>query len=106
MAAQLTVMVATAQEPIKIENSDADTSLTEVTLSEEESSLVKKPFLPTSRRVDRHVDKNKFVYKGEVMLGLAASYGKLDASDADIMLYRRDPRPRSSRHAHARRVPR
>ncbi len=86
MAAQLTVMVATAQEPIKIENSDADTSLTEVTLSEEESSLVKKPFLPTSRRVDRHVDKNKFVYKGEVMLGLAASYGKLDASDADIML--------------------
>lgn len=86
MAAQLTVMVATAQELIKVKNSDVDTNLTEVTLDDDESSLVKKPFLPTSRRVDRHVDKNKFVYKGEVMLGLAASYGKLDASDADIML--------------------
>lgn len=86
MAAQLTVMVATAQELIKVKSSDVDTNLTEVTLDDDESSLVKKPFLPTSRRVDRHVDKNKFVYKGEVMLGLAASYGKLDASDADIML--------------------
>lgn len=86
MAAQLTVMVATAQELIRVKSSDVDTNLTEVTLDDDESSLVKKPFLPTSRRVDRHVDKNKFVYKGEVMLGLAASYGKLDASDADIML--------------------
>ncbi len=43
-------------------------------------------FLPTSRRVDRNVDNVKFVYKGEVMLGLAASYGTLDVSDSDLML--------------------
>jgi hypothetical protein len=46
----------------------------------------KARFLPTTRRIDRNIDLNKFVYKGEVMLGLTASYGKLDASDTDIML--------------------
>ncbi|MBO7243645.1 MAG: hypothetical protein J6V19_08330, partial [Alistipes sp.] len=30
-------------------------------------------FLPTTRRVDRNIDLNKFVYKGEWMLGIAAS---------------------------------
>lgn len=43
-------------------------------------------FLPTSRRVDRNVDNVKFVFKGEVMLGLTASYGTLDVSDSDLML--------------------
>lgn len=43
-------------------------------------------FLPTSRRVDRNIDNVKFVFKGEVMLGLTASYGTLDVSDSDLML--------------------
>ncbi|MBO5833176.1 MAG: hypothetical protein J6Q95_07790 [Alistipes sp.] len=43
-------------------------------------------FLPTTRRVDRNIDLNKFVYKGEWMLGIAASYGTLDVSDSDLML--------------------
>lgn len=51
-----------------------------------DTAEVKKPFLPTAKRVDRNVDKVKFVYKNEVMLGLAASYGTLDASDSDLML--------------------
>ena len=46
----------------------------------------KSHFLPTSRRIDRNIDLNKFVYKGEVMLGIAASYGTLDVSDSDLML--------------------
>lgn len=46
----------------------------------------KSHFLPTARRIDRNIDLNKFVYKGEVMLGIAASYGTLDVSDSDLML--------------------
>lgn len=49
-------------------------------------SRKKSHFLPTSRRIDRNIDLNKFVYKGEVMLGIAASYGTLDVSDSDLML--------------------
>jgi len=41
-------------------------------------------FLPTSRRIDREINKNKFVFKGETMLGLTASYGTLSAEDADM----------------------
>ena len=43
-------------------------------------------FLPSRRRVDRNIDRNKFVYKGEVMLGLTASYGKVSSENSDIML--------------------
>lgn len=43
-------------------------------------------FLPTRHRVNRNVDINKFVYKGEVMLGLTASYGRVDSDNSDIML--------------------
>lgn len=43
-------------------------------------------FLPTRRRVDREINKNKFVYKGEVMLGLTASYGTITSEDTDLLL--------------------
>ena len=43
-------------------------------------------FLPTRQRIDRNIDRNKFVYKGEYMLGLTASYGNISSQDADIML--------------------
>lgn len=43
-------------------------------------------FLPMRQRIDRHVDRNKLVYRGEVMLGLSASYGTMKASDADLLL--------------------
>ena len=42
--------------------------------------------LPTRRRVDREINKNKFVYKGEVMLGLTASYGTITSEDTDLLL--------------------
>lgn len=47
-------------------------------------------FLPMRQRVDRHIDRNKFVYKGEVMLGLTASYGNVKAEDSDLMLLLND----------------
>lgn len=45
---------------------------------------IKKRFLPTSRRIDREINKNKFVYRGETMLGLSASYGTITSEDADM----------------------
>lgn len=46
----------------------------------------RKHFLPTRRRIDREIDRLKFAYKGEVMMGLTASYGTLSSDDTDIML--------------------
>ena len=43
-------------------------------------------FLPTRRRMDREINKLKFAYKGEVIMGLTASYGTLSSDDTDIML--------------------
>ena len=43
-------------------------------------------FLPTRRRIDREINKLKFAYKGEVMMGLTASYGTMSSDDTDIML--------------------
>lgn len=94
LAAQFTFAVARAHEPVAMESRSAieaavaaaEISATPVVAPVSDDLTERKPFLPTGRRVDRHVDRNKFVYKGEVMLGIAASYGTLDASDADIML--------------------
>lgn len=47
---------------------------------------VKQRFLPTRRRMDREIDKIKFAYKGEVMMGLTASYGTLSSDDTDFLL--------------------
>lgn len=44
----------------------------------------KRHFMPTRRRIDREVEKNKFVYKGETMMGLTISYGTLNADNADM----------------------
>ncbi len=47
-------------------------------------------FLPMSRRIDRNIDVNKYVYRGETMLGLTASYGTMKASDSDLLLLLED----------------
>lgn len=47
---------------------------------------VKQHFLPTRRRIDREINKLKFAYKGEVIMGLTASYGTLSSDDTDILL--------------------
>ena len=46
----------------------------------------KQRFLPTRRRIDREINKLKFTYKGEVIMGLTASYGTLSSDDTDILL--------------------
>lgn len=44
----------------------------------------KKRFLPTRRRMDREINKIKYAYRGEIMLGATASYGTLSTDEADI----------------------
>lgn len=51
-----------------------------------ENHLPEKHFLPTRRRIDREINKIKFAYKGEVMMGLTASYGTLSSDDTDFMI--------------------
>lgn len=82
VAAFVSVATLSAQESEVAASASAEVS-TEVSTDD---ATPTSRFLPTSRRVDRNIDRNKFVYKGEVMLGLAASYGTLSASDADLML--------------------
>ena len=62
-------------------------SVSLITAAEGENTTefrIKKRFLPTSRRIDREINKNKFVYRGETMLGLTASYGTITSEDADM----------------------
>uniref|UniRef100_UPI0040560B14 hypothetical protein n=1 Tax=Alistipes sp. TaxID=1872444 RepID=UPI0040560B14 len=56
------------------------------TIAQQESGESSSRFLPMRRRIDRHVERNKFVYKGEVMLGLSASYATLSSEDSDFLL--------------------
>ncbi len=44
-------------------------------------------FLPMKRRIDRQVNKNQFVYKGEVLMGVTASYGTLTSDNSDLLLF-------------------
>lgn len=37
-------------------------------------------------RIDREIGSNKFVFKGESMMGLTVSYGTLESDDSDLGL--------------------
>lgn len=43
-------------------------------------------FLPVRRRIDREINKVRYVYRGEMMVGLTASYGTLSTEDADFLV--------------------
>ena len=83
MAAEETVEAEAAVAEVELV---ADVVATEEAVVASEESTVSTRFLPTTRRIDRNIDLNKFVYKNEWMLGLAASYGKLDVADSELML--------------------
>lgn len=60
--------------------------LTEVPVVQSAEKLQKQRFLPVRRRIDREIDKVKYVYKGEMMMGLTASYGTLSSDDTDFLV--------------------
>ena len=72
---------AQAEESISVAQS-AETNATNTTISAERIGVkqAKKP------RIDREVNKHKFVFKGETMMGLTASYGTIDTEDTNIGL--------------------
>jgi hypothetical protein len=43
-------------------------------------------FLPTTRRIDRGIDDICYVYKGEMAIGFAVSYGTLTSDNSELML--------------------
>lgn len=47
--------------------------------------VTKDRFMPTGKRIDREIKKNVFAYKGELALGLTASYGTLTSEDSEIL---------------------
>ncbi len=60
-----------------------------VTKSSESESLTSGEVLKKRSRkprIDREINKNKFVFKGEWMMGLTASYGTLTTEDTNIGL--------------------
>lgn len=62
---------------------DTTTAVKTSTTSQQPSN---QRFLPTRRRIDREINKLKFAYKGEVIMGLTASYGTLSSDDTDILV--------------------
>lgn len=64
----------------------AETAAPLTTLKKDSVFVEQHRFLPTARRINREIGKNKFAYKGEVALGITASYGTLSSDDSDIML--------------------
>lgn len=59
---------------------------TEVPTAQSTEKPQKQRFLPVHRRIDREIDKVKYVYKGEMMMGLTASYGTLSSDDTDFLV--------------------
>ncbi len=54
--------------------------------ADDEFRRTHRRFLPMRRRLDREIGKVKYAYKGEVMLGLTASYGTITSEDTDFWL--------------------
>lgn len=81
------VSTSEATLPASGESSPGKEQLLALKAADADSPIrTKKQFLPTRQRIDREINKLKFAYKGEVMMGLTASYGTMSSDDTDIML--------------------
>ena len=63
----------------------ADTSIVSATQSDSITGT-KQQFLPTAHRIDRGINDIVFAYRGEMSIGLAASYGTISSDDTNLML--------------------
>ena len=72
----------------------SEQALSEQALSEKEkkqdtlsnTGAPKARFLPTRRRIDREINRNRFIFKREVAAGLTVSYGVISSDETDFML--------------------
>lgn len=86
-AAEQTATPAAAQTSENLQTADAFATPAPSPIAADRQKRPKEQrFLPTRKRIDREINKLKFAYKGEVMMGLTASYGTLSSDDTDIML--------------------
>lgn len=76
-----TAAVRTEIETARIGTADART---DSAAADDEFRRTRQRFLPMRRRIDREIGKVKYAYKGEVMLGLTASYGTITSEDTDF----------------------
>lgn len=77
-----TAAVRTEPETARIGTADARTD--SAAADDDEFRRTRQRFLPMRRRIDREIGKVKYAYKGEVMLGLTASYGTITSEDTDF----------------------
>lgn len=80
LAATLLTLLTASAGTIGEVRAETDT----LTSAAPRSRRTKQRFLPTRQRMDREINKIKFAYRGEVMLGMTASYGTLTTDDADM----------------------
>ncbi len=90
MVAPLKAQQSDSVREVESEVTSVDTlsikEMIQESMSAEPEEIKKARFLPMHRRIDREIDKNKFVYKGEVMMGITASYGTITSDDSDFLL--------------------
>ncbi len=82
--AALSMFVVSEVQAAGTESLEARRDTTQVESFSPNGMKLNNRFMPTSRRIDREINKNKFIFKGETMLGLAASYGTLTSDEADM----------------------
>ena len=86
-AAEQTATPAAAQTSENLQTADAFATPAPSPIAADRQKRPKEQrFLPTRKRIDREINKLKFAYKGEVIMGLTASYGTMSSDDTDIML--------------------
>lgn len=89
-AAARTKTEAVSTEPAAVRTEPATARIgtadarTDSAAADDEFRRTRQRFLPMRRRIDREIGKVKYAYKGEVMLGLTASYGTITSEDTDF----------------------
>lgn len=83
LAQEITTTESTTEQTA-VETTSLAESTPSVTLSTTSETLTKKS--GRKYRIDREISQQKFVFKGEWMLGMTASYGTLTTEDTNIGL--------------------
>ncbi len=85
---QLLHVVAFVALALSVRAAEMEPALDSLSMSVKANTpeVAERHFLPMHRRINREIDKNRFVYKGEVLMGITASYGTLTSDNSDMLL--------------------